>query len=132
MKKIHTKLCQNLARIVGETDCVYKLDTARQSMKQHPTSDFYINSYQNLLAPVQMQILAHQASLKKKHKEWEKQYCQQHDCFEASLEDLRGDKEQYSIYRKLVLCEDLLKHWKITVHLYTKQLWLHEHDGHLH
>ena len=116
-KEIHTKLCQNVARILGETDCVYKLDTVRQSMKEHPTSDFYINSYQTLLAPVQTQILAHEASLKKKHKEWEKQHCLQHDCSEASLEDLRGDKEQYSIYKKLVLCEELLKHWKITVHL---------------
>ena len=117
VRKIHTKLCQNVARILGETDYVYKLDTARQNMKKHPTSDFYVNSYQNLLAPVQTQILAHQASLKKKHKEWETQHCLQHDCSEASLEDLKGDKEQYSIYKKLVLCEELLKHWNITVHL---------------
>lgn len=73
MKKIHTKLCQNLARILGGTDFVYKLDTARQSMKTHPTSDFYTNNYQNLLTPVQTQILANQESLKKKHNEWEKQ-----------------------------------------------------------
>lgn len=44
MIKIHTKLCQNLARILGETDCVYKLDTARRSMKKHLTNDFYVNS----------------------------------------------------------------------------------------
>lgn len=116
-KGINTKLCKNVARIVGETECVYKLDTARQNMKQHPTSIFHTNKYQNLLAAVQTQILAHHSSLKKQHKEWERQYYLNHDCTEASLEDLKTDKEQYSIYKKLVLCEELLKHWKITVHL---------------
>ena len=116
-KGINTKLCKNIARIVGETECVYKLDTARQNMKQHPTSIFHTNNYQNLLAVVQTKILAHHTSLKKQHKDWERQYYLDHDCTEASLEDLKTDKEQYSIYKKLVLCEELLKHWKITVHL---------------
>ena len=50
-KEITTKLCKNVARIVGETDCIFKL-------KKNPASDFYRNYYQNLLAPVQTQILA--------------------------------------------------------------------------
>ncbi|XP_078384061.1 uncharacterized protein LOC144666512 [Oculina patagonica] len=116
-KKIQTKLCKNIAKIVGETENVYKLDTARQNMKQHPTSTFHTNNFQNLLAPMQTQNLAHHTSLKKQHKEWEKQYFLQNDCAEASLEDLKTDNEQYSIYKKLVLCEELFKHWKITVHL---------------
>ena len=33
-KEIKTKLCKNVARIVGGTDNVYKLDTARQNMKK--------------------------------------------------------------------------------------------------
>ena len=33
-KEIKTKLCKNVARIVEETDNVYKLDTARQNMKK--------------------------------------------------------------------------------------------------
>ena len=33
-KEIITKLCKNVARIVGETDCVFKLDSARQKMKK--------------------------------------------------------------------------------------------------
>ena len=116
-KEIKTKLCKNVARIVGETDNVYKLDTARQNMKKHPTSDFYKNNYQNLLAPVQTQILAQQTSLEKQHKEWEKQFYLNHECSEASLEDIRRDKEHYSSYKKMVLCQELLKHWNITVHL---------------
>lgn len=86
-------------------------------MKQHPTSTFHTNNYQNLLAPMKTQILAHHTSLKKQHKEWEKQYYLQNDCAEASLEDLKTDQDQYSIYKKLVLCEELFKHCKITVHL---------------
>ena len=116
-KEIITKLCKNVARIVGETDCVFKLDSARQKMKKNPASDFYRNNYQNPLAPVQTQILAHHTALEKQHKGWEKQHYHDHNCSEPSLEDLKRDKEQYSRYKNLVLCKELLKHWKVTVHL---------------
>ena len=33
-KEIKTKLCKNLVKILGETDCLHKLDTARQNLKQ--------------------------------------------------------------------------------------------------
>ncbi|KAL9977035.1 hypothetical protein ACROYT_G014397 [Oculina patagonica] len=97
-KGIQTKMCKNIARIVEETETVYKLDTARQNMKRHPTS-----TYKNLLAPIQTQNLAHHTSLKKQHKEWEKQYYLQNDCAEASLKDLKTGKEQYSIYKKFLI-----------------------------
>ena len=116
-KEIITKLCKNVARIVGETDCIFKLDSARQKMKKNPESEFYRNNYQNLLAPVQTQILAHHTALEKQHKEWEKQHYHDHNCSEPSLEDLKRDKEQYSRYKNLVLCKELLKYWKVTVHL---------------
>ena len=116
-KEIKTKLCKNLVKILGETDCLYKLDTARENLKEHPTNDFYKNNYQSLLAPVQTQILAHHTSLKKQHKEWEKQYYLSHDCSEPSLDEVRRNKEQYSIYKNMLLCEELLKYWKITIHL---------------
>ena len=32
--EIITKLCKTVARIIGETDCVFKLDSARQKMKK--------------------------------------------------------------------------------------------------
>ena len=82
-KEIITKLCKNVARIVGETDCVLELDSARQKMKKNPATDSYHNNYQNLLAPVQTQIPAHHTALEKQHKEWEKQVCSRvdaHDC----------------------------------------------------
>ena len=116
-KEIITKLCKNVARIVGETDCIFKLDSARQKMKKNPESEFYRNNYQNLLAPVQTQILAHHTALEKQHKEWEKQHYHDHNCSEPSLEDLKRDKEQYTRYKNLVLCKELLKYWKVTVHL---------------
>ena len=116
-KEIKTKLCKNIVKIVGETDCLYKLDAARQNLKEHPTSDFYKSNYESLLAPVQTQILARHTSLKKQHKEWEKQYYLSHDCSEPGLQEVRRNKEQYSIYKNVLLCEELLKYWKITVHL---------------
>ena len=117
-KEIKTKLCKNIVKIVGDTDYLYKLDTARQNLKEHPTNEFYKSSYLSLLAPVQSQILARHSSLKKQHKEWEKQYCLSHDCSEPSLDEVRRNKEQYSIYKNMILCEELLKYWKMTVHLY--------------
>ena len=117
-QEVKSKLCKNIARIVGATESVYQLDTARQKMKQDPRSNFHKNNYEDLLVKMQTQVLAHQRTLKNKHKEWEKQYYLDHDCAEATLENLKQDKEQYSIYKKLILCEELLKHWKITVHLY--------------
>lgn len=112
-KEIITKLCKNVARIVGETDCVLELDSARQKMKKY----FYHNNYQNLLAPVQTQILAHHTALEKQQKEWEKQHYHDHNCSEPSLEDLKRDKEQYSRYKNLILCKEPPKHWEVTVHL---------------
>jgi len=117
VKEIKTKLCANIVKIVGETDRLYKLDTARQNLKEHPTNDFYKRNYESLLAPVQTQLLAHHTALKKQHKEWEKQYYLSHDCSEPSLQVIRRNKEQYSIYSNTLLCEELLKYWKISVHL---------------
>lgn len=117
VKEIKTKLCTNIVKIVGESDCLYKLDTARQNLKEHPTNEFFKRNYESLLAPVQTQILAHHTTLKKQHKEWEKQYYLSHDCSEPSLQIIRRNKEQYAIYKNMLLCEELLKYWKITVHL---------------
>ncbi len=117
VKEIKTKLCKNIVKIIGKTDCLYKLDTARQHLKEHPTNDFYKSNYETLLAPVQTQILARHSSLKKQHKEWEKEYYLSHDCSEPSLEEVRRNKEQYLIYKNMLLCEELFKYWKITVHL---------------
>ena len=102
---------------MGRPIAFLNLDSARQNMKKNPASDFYCNNYQNLLAPVQTQILAHHTALEKEHKEWEKQHYHDHNCSEPSLEDLKRDKEQYSRYKNLVLCKELLKHWKVTIHL---------------
>lgn len=109
-KEIKTKLCKNIVKILGERDCLYKLDSARQNLTEHPTND-------SLLPPVQTQILAHHTSLKKQHKEWEKQYYLSHDYSEPGLEEVRRNNVQYLVYKNMLLCKELLKYWKITVHL---------------
>lgn len=90
---------------------------ARENLKEHPTYEFFKRNYESLLAPVQTQILAHHTTLKKQQKEWEKQYYLSDDCSEPSLQIIRRNKEQYAIYKNMLLCEELLKYWKITVHL---------------
>ena len=37
-KEITTKLCKNIAKLMGETDEVYQLDQARKDLKCHPKS----------------------------------------------------------------------------------------------
>ena len=88
---------------------MYKLDSSRQNLKDHPVNDFYKTNYENLLAPVHTQILAHHTSIKKQTKEWEKQYFLSHDCSQPGLEEVRRNKVQYSIYKNVLLCEELLK-----------------------
>ena len=116
-KQITTKLCKNIAKIVGETDDVHQLDQAREDLKCHPASDFYNDKYQNLLVQMQTKILAEHTLLQKEHNNWEKEYCLKHDFHEPNLSDVKKDKGQYPIYKKIILCEELLKYWKITVHL---------------
>ena len=64
-KQLATKLCKNIAKILGETDDVYRLDKAREDQKSHPTSPFYNEKYQNLLSVMQTKILTKHTSLKK-------------------------------------------------------------------
>lgn len=116
-KQIVTKLCKNIAKVLGETDDVHQLDKARDEVKYHPKNNFYETKYQNLLALMQTKILAQHTALKEQHNNWEKEYCLSHDCHEPDLSDVKQDKNQYSIYRKLLLCKELLSHWNITAHL---------------
>lgn len=117
-KQLATKLCKNIAKILGETDDVYRLDKAREDQKSHPTSPFYNEKYQNLLSVMQTKILTKHTSLKKEHSNWEKEYCLKHDFHEPNLNDVKKDKKQYSVYKKIILCDELLKYWGVTVHLY--------------
>ena len=115
--KIDTKLGKNIARILGETEDVYQLDQARRNLKSHPTSDFYRNKYNNLLAQMQTKVLAQHSLLKKEHSTWEREYCLKNDFHEPNLSDVKKDKKQYAVYKNIILCQELLKYWNITVHL---------------
>lgn len=117
-KQLATKLCKNIAKILGETDDVYRLDKAREDQKSHPTSHFYNEKYQNLLSGMQTKILTKHTASKKEHNNWEKEYCLKNDFREPNLNDVKKDKEQYSVYKKIILCDELLKYWGVTVHLY--------------
>ena len=64
-KQITTKLCKNIARILGETNDVLLLDRARKDLQFHPKSTFHQDKYKTLLTQMQTRILAEHASLKK-------------------------------------------------------------------
>ena len=115
--KITTKLCKNIVRILGETDDILLLDQARKDMQCHPKSHFYHEKYQTLLVQMQTKILVEHSSLKKQYNNWEKEFWLKHDFRVPNFNDVKKDKGQYSIYNKILLCKELLKHWKITVHL---------------
>ena len=116
-KQIARKLCKIIAKLLRKTNDVLLFDRARKDLQCHPKSTFHQDKYKNLLTQMQTKILAEHASLKKEHNNWEKEFCLNHDFRVPNFNDVKEDGRQYSIYKKILLCKELLKHWKITVHL---------------
>lgn len=99
-KQLATKLCKNIATILGETDDVFCLDKSREDQKCHPTSHVYNKKYQNLFSGMKTKILTKRISLKKEHNTWDREYCLNNDFLEPSLTDVKKDKKQYCLTRK--------------------------------
>ena len=108
-------LSQNIAQVLGFPSLLYQFDQARCNLKKHPQSKVLVEEYEALLARVQTAILSEHSTLKKKLKEWEK------DFFITNLRapeggdiDKEGNRSAYNKYKK---AKDLLRHWRITIHL---------------
>lgn len=110
-------LAKNVAKIIGETEDVRKLDKYRNKLRNSPNSRVLQEDYKTLLGHVQTQVLGKHSQIAKSFKEWEKQFTSTNDCLEPTLDDIEKDEKGYNLYKMLRLCRQLLKHWNIIVHL---------------
>lgn len=114
---LYSTIAKNVAKVIGETEDVKKLDSARNNLRKNLNSKTLQEKYESQLAYVQSQVLAKHSEVTKKFKEWEKLFTTGNDCLEPTLDDIEKDEKGCNLYKTLRLCRQLLKHWKITIHL---------------
>ena len=110
-------LATNVAKILGETADVKKLDHHRTQLRKNPTSKSVQQDYQTQLAYIQTQVLAKHSQLASSFKEWEALFTSNNNGLEPTLDEIEKDEKGCNLYKALRLCRQLLKHWNITVHL---------------
>ena len=115
---LYSTLAKNVAKVIGETEDVKKLDRYRNRLRNNPKSSSIQEDYETQLAHVQMQVLRKHSQVTKIFKEWEKSFTTSNDCIEPTPHDIKKDETAYNLYKTRQLCRQLLKHWNITVHLY--------------
>ena len=69
--------------------------------------------YKNILAPLQVKILAEQRKLKKEFDIWEKSYFREHNLATPSYDDIQSDMTASAIVKKLKYAKALLTNWNI-------------------
>lgn len=117
LSSLSSTLAKNVAKVIGETDDVKKLDRARNNLGKNLNSKDLQAQYETELAHMQSLVLRKHSEATKSFKEWEKLFTTRNDCLEPTLEDIEKDKKGCNLYKTLRLSRQLLKHWKITVHL---------------
>ena len=117
MSSLSSTLAKNVAKVIGETEDVKKLDRARNNLRKNLNSKDLQEEYETQLAHVQSLVLRKHSEVTKSFKEWENLFTTGNDCLEPTLDDIEKDKKGYNLYKTLRLSRQLLKHWKITVHL---------------
>ena len=116
---LQTKLAMSVAKVIGTTPLVKTLDNARKALheKQNRNSKYCHDKYKDTLACVQTQVLAAHKRLSLEIEQWEKEFLLKHG-FAPTYENYEQDEEIKAAYKKKKLSKELLKHWKITVHIY--------------
>ena len=116
---LQTKLATSVAKVIGTTPLVKPLDKAKQALhdKQNRNNKYCHDKYKDTLACVQTQVLATHKSLSQEIEQWEKEFLLKHG-FAPTYENYEQEEEIKAAYKKKKLSKELLKHWKITVHIY--------------
>ena len=116
---LQTRLATSVAKIIGTTPLVKTLDNAKKALheKQNRNSRYYHDKYKDTLACVQTQVLAAHKNLSQEIEQWEKEFLLKHG-FAPTYENYEQEEEIKAAYKKKKLSKELLKYWKITVHIY--------------
>ena len=126
MKKNHqdgdileTKIAKSVAKVLGTTPLVKTLDKARKALheKRNRKNKYCHDKYKDTLACVQTQVLATHNIVSQKREQWEKEFLFKHG-FAPTYENYEGEEKIKATYKKKKLNKELLKHWKITVHIH--------------
>ena len=113
---LRTKLAQSVSKILGVTPLVKTLDMTRKALHEHQGSKYHQDRYHNTLANFQTQVLAAHQKASKELEKWEREFLVKHG-FAPTYENYKTEEITRSTYKKKKLSRDLLRHWKITVHL---------------
>lgn len=99
--EIQSRLGKALKIVLGNTQEVHSLDkkyTQLKELKKRKTTNLYLqDNYEKELSKIQSQVLAKNAVLETKLKEWEKNYVFEHNFRAPSLEEMKNDKVASSI-----------------------------------
>ena len=115
---LQTKLAMSVAKVLGTTFLVKTLDKARKALheKRNRNNKYCHDKYKDSLACVQTQVLAAHKSLSQEIEQWEKEFLLKHG-FAPTYENFEQEENIKAAYKKNKLSKELLKHWKITVHI---------------
>ena len=117
---LQTKLATSVSKVLGVTPLVKTLDKAKKALhdKRNLNNSYYQNKYKDTLASVQTQVLAAHNNFTKEINHWEREFVIKHG-FAPNYEHYESEATIKAVYRKKKLSKDLLKHWKITVHIHS-------------
>ena len=118
--QLQTKLATSVSKVLGVTPLVKTLDKAKKALhdKTNLHNSYYQNKYKDTLASVQTQVLAAYKNFAKEIDHWEREFVIKHG-FAPNYEHYQLEPTMKAAQRKKKLSKDLLKHWKITVHIHS-------------
>ena len=117
---MQSRLGKTLEVVLGNTKETQHLDRKHCVLKQ--MADTKVSKslykvteedYKNILAPLQVKILAEQRKLKKEFDIWEKSYFREHNLATPSYDDIQSDMTASAIVKKLKYAKALLTNWNI-------------------
>ena len=118
---LQTKLATSVAKVLGKTALVKALDKAKKALheQRNRNNKYCHDKYKDTLACVQTQVLAAHKSLTQEIEKWEKEFLLKYG-FAPTYENFEKEEKVKAAYKKKKLSKELLKHWKITVHVHPR------------
>lgn len=114
---LQTSLGSAVAVVVGCTKQVVKLDKLQHYLKQckinNITNHNAEEDHKNMLAQLQVAVLAEKTKISKELHAWERAYTLTNNLVSPSYEEMKDDPTASGILRKLKYANRLIREWKI-------------------
>ena len=116
--KLQTSLGKALEIVLGQTTTVHKIDQKHLQLKELKEKGLankqVEEAYINLLAPIQVQVLAEKSKTEKDLQAWEREYYVKNNLNSPSYELMKQHKEASVLLKKIKYASALLKKWDIS------------------